>query len=49
MEHGSDGDTDYNLYGQNSPKCLVRRLEELEIRRQVETIQTRSLVRLARI
>ena len=22
MEHGSDGDTDYNLYGQNSPQML---------------------------
>ena len=31
------------------PKGLIRRLEELEIGGQVETIQTTTLLRLARI
>ena len=31
------------------PKCLVRELEELEIRGRAETIQTTALLRLSKL
>ena len=47
MEHESDGDTNGKSCTWN--KGLIKGLEYQEIRKQEETIQTTSLLRLARI
>ena len=50
VEHESDSDISCNLaHSVLSPKVLIQGLEDLEIRGQVETIQTRALLRSARI
>ena len=43
MEHESDGDTNCDWCTHIVTKGLVKRLDELEIRAQVETIQTTAL------
>ena len=47
VEHEGDGDANCNWY--TWIKGLVKRLEDLEIRGQVETIQTTALLRSSRI
>ena len=49
MKHEGDGDTNCNWCSQHTHQRIVKGLEELEIRGQVETIQTIALLRLARI
>ena len=49
MEHKVDGDIDCSWCTQNHLKGLVKGLENLEIRGQVETIQTTALLKSARI
>ena len=48
MEHDGDGDTNCNWCTRNNPRRIGKRLEDLEIRGHVETIQT-TLLRSARI
>ena len=45
----SDGDTNRSWYTWNDHKGLVKKLKDLEIRRQVEDIQTTTLLSSARI
>ena len=48
MEHDGDSDTSCNWCTWNSlPKDCLKELEDLEIRGQVETIQTMALLRSA--
>ena len=49
MEHEDDGDTNCNWCIWNNSQRIGKGMEELEIRGQVETIQTTALLRLARI
>ena len=49
MEHENDSNTNSNYCTQNDPKILVSGLEELEIGRQAESIQTPAILRSARI
>ena len=49
IEYESDDDTNSNWRSWNSPQRLVKRLEDLEIRGQLETIQTTELVRSTKI
>ena len=49
MEHEGDGDTSCYWCTGNSPKGLLKELEDLEIRRQEDTIQTTALLRSTRI
>ena len=56
MEHEDDSDTKCNWWAWNNPqrlgtipKGLEKGLEELKIGERVHTIQTRALLRLARI
>ncbi len=48
MEHESDGVIVIGAFG-TVTKGLIQGLDDLEIRGQVETIQTTALLRLARI
>ena len=49
VEHESDFYTNYNWCSWNSNKGLIKGLEELEIKRRMETIQTTSFLTSARI
>ena len=49
MKHYGDDDNNCNCVLDTIPKGLVKGLEELEIKGQVETIQTTALLRSARI
>ena len=49
MEHEGDGDTNCGWCTWKILKGLVKRLEDLEIRGQLEAIQTIGLLRLVRI
>ena len=49
MEHKSESETIVIGAFGKIPRGLVKGLEDLEIRGQVETIQTTTLLRLARI
>ena len=48
MEPEVEGDTNFNWCTQTNPKRLGKRLDYLEIRREVETIQTTASIRSAR-
>ena len=45
MEHEGDSDSNCNWRTWNNPKGLMKGLEDLKIRGQVETIQTKALLR----
>ena len=49
MENEIDGDTNFDWCTWNNPQGLVKGLEDLEIRGQVDTIQTTDLLRSPRI
>ena len=48
MKHEGNGDIVVVALG-TVPKNLEKRLDELQIRRRIETIQTTSLLRLVRL
>ena len=49
MRHGSDGNTNCNWCVRNNPQRIDKETEDLEIRGQVQTIQTTTLLISARI
>ena len=49
MEHENDGDANCNRCTWNTPQKTDKELEDLEIRGQVEAIQTTALLKSARI
>ena len=49
MEYEGDGNTNCSGSLETIPKGLLKRLEDLEIRVQVETTQATALLRTARI
>ena len=49
MEHEGDGEPIVIWTLRTIPKCLVKGLDDLKIRRQVETIQTTESLRSASI